>query len=93
MPGVQRVDDQNVAGGRIVEGDDSVLINGKPIGIDNALVSSHAPYGRPHPPHEAARTRASQSTVTVNGIKIIVDGDVDTCGHVRINGSTDVSIG
>jgi uncharacterized Zn-binding protein involved in type VI secretion len=93
MPGVQRVDDQNVAGGRIIEGDDSVLINGKPVAIDNALVSSHAPYGRLHPPHQAARTRATQSTITANGKQIVINGDIYTCGHVRNDGSTDVSIG
>jgi len=93
MPAVQRVGDKNSAGGEILEGDSSVTFNGKAVALDNALVSSHAPFGKPHPPHQAARTRATESSVTVNGKKIIVTGDIDTCGHARVGGSADVTIG
>jgi uncharacterized Zn-binding protein involved in type VI secretion len=93
MPAVQRVGDKNSAGGAIQQGDSSILVNGLPVAINNALVSSHAPFGKPHPPHEAAHARASQTTIGANGKQIIVTGDVDTCGHARVGGSPDVTIG
>lgn len=94
MPAVQRVGDKNSAGGQITQGDSSVLVNGQAIGIPNTRVSAHAPYGQPHPPHASAQTQSSKnSTVLVNGRPVLVTGDVDTCGHARVGGSADVTIG
>lgn len=93
MPAVQRVGDKNSAGGEIQQGDSSILVNGIPIAINNSPVSSHAPFGKPHPPHQAARTRATQTTIDANGKQIIVTGDIDTCGHARVGGSPNVTIG
>ena len=33
------------------------------------------------------------STVLVNGIPLILTNDVDTCGHPRVGGSPDVTLG
>ena len=94
MPAVQRVGDQDSAGGKITQGDSSVLVNGQAIAIPNQPVTSHPPYGRGTEPHHHAQTRSSKNTtVLVNGKPVLVDGDTDSCGHVRVNGSPDVTIG
>jgi uncharacterized Zn-binding protein involved in type VI secretion len=94
MPAVQRVGDKNSAGGAIQQGDSTVLVNGKAIAIPNAVVSSHPPYGRGTDPHHHTKTKSSKnSTVTVNGQPIVITGDTDTCGHPRVGGSPDVTIG
>ena len=43
---VQRVGDRNTAGGVILNGDDSVLINGRAVAIRGASVSPHPCCGR-----------------------------------------------
>lgn len=91
MAKVQRVGDQDSGGGRIVTGENSVRVNGKPIAVVNAPVTSHT-NGRP--PHTSARTKANKnSTVRANGKLVVVTGDTDTCGHKRVGGSPDVNIG
>ena len=94
MPAVQRVGDQNSAGGVIVNGDASVLINGRATGVQGASVSAHPCCGRKGcpPTHCNARTQASVSTVLVNGVPLILTGDVDTCGHARTGGSNNVTV-
>lgn len=95
MPGVQRVGDRNSAGGIILNGDSSVLINGRPIALQDASVSPHPCCGRKGcpPVHCNAKTKANKSSVLVNGKAVILAGDNDTCGHTRVSGSTDVTIG
>ena len=91
MASVQRVGDQDSGGGRILQGENSVRVNGQPIAVTNTSVTSH-PDGKP--PHSDAKTRASSnSTVKANGKLIVVTGDTDTCGHKRVGGSPDVNIG
>ena len=95
MPSVQRVGDRNSAGGVIVNGDSSVLVNGRAVAVQGVSVSAHPCCGqRGCPPtHCNAKTQANNSTVLVNGIPIILSGDVDTCGHPRASGSADVLVG
>jgi uncharacterized Zn-binding protein involved in type VI secretion len=91
---VQRVGDQNSAGGVILTGDDTVLINGRAVAVRGASVSPHAPCGRPGQNiHCNAKTQANTSTVLVNGIPLIFTDDIDTCGHARAGGSPDVTVG
>jgi len=92
---VQRIGDQNSAGGVILNGDSSVLINGRAVAVQGASVSAHPCCGqRGCPPtHCNARTQANNSTVLVNGIPLVLNGDVDTCGHPRTSGSPDVLVG
>ena len=86
--------DANSGGGVILQGDPSVLINGRPIALVDASVSPHAPCGqRGGNPHCNARTQASIDSVLVNGQKIALSGSRDTCGHDRSTGSPDVGIG
>lgn len=94
MPSAQRVGDQDSAGGVILNGDDTVLINGRAVAVRGASVSPHAPCGRPGQHiHCSAKTQANNSTVLVNGVPLVLTGDTDTCGHPRSGGSPDVIIG
>ena len=93
MPAVQRDGDANCSGGLVSGGVASVRVNGSTVTVDGNPVSSHAPFGRPHPPHAAATTTGGSGTVKAGGIGIITTGCADTCGHSRAGGSTDVRVG
>jgi uncharacterized Zn-binding protein involved in type VI secretion len=96
MPGsVQRVGDPNVVGGIILTGDPTVLVNGRPVAIIGARVTPHPCCGaKGCPPiHCAASTTSTNYTVLVGGRPIVTTGDIDTCGHSRSVGSTDVFVG
>jgi uncharacterized Zn-binding protein involved in type VI secretion len=94
MPAVQRVGDRNSAGGVILNGDDTVLVNGRAVAVRGASVSPHAPCGqRGQNIHCNAKTQASTSDVLANGIPLIFTDEVDTCGHTRAGGSPDVTVG
>jgi uncharacterized Zn-binding protein involved in type VI secretion len=92
---IQRVGDQNTAGGVILNGDNTVLINGRAVAVRGVGVSPHPCCGRKGcpPTHCSAKTQASDSTVLVNGIPLILTDDKDTCGHPRAGGSADVLVG
>lgn len=96
MPGaVCRVGDKNAAGGVIINGDSSVLVNGRPIAVENSRVSPHPCCGRKGcpPVHCSAKTTSKNPSVLVNGKAVVTVGDLDTCNHSRNNGSNDVVIG
>ena len=92
---LQRVGDRNTAGGVILNGDNSVLINGRAVAVQGAGVSPHPCCGqRGCPPtHCNAKTQTNNATVVVNGVPLIFTDDVDTCGHARASGSPDVMVG
>ena len=95
MPAVQRVGDQDSAGGVIQNGDNTVLINGRAVAIQGASVSAHPCCGQLGcpPTHCNAKTQAKNSSVLVNGVPLVLTGDIDTCGHARTGGSADVTVG
>jgi uncharacterized Zn-binding protein involved in type VI secretion len=95
MPAVQRVGDQDSAGGVVLNGDNTVLINGRAVAIQGASVSAHPCCGRQGcpPTHCNAKTQAKNSSVLVNGVPLVLTGDIDTCGHARAGGSADVTVG
>ena len=95
MPAVQRVGDQDSAGGVILNGDSTVLINGRAAAIRGASVSPHPCCGRRGcpPVHCSAKTQANNSSVLINGVPLVLTSDVDTCGHSRSGGSPDVTVG
>lgn len=92
---VQRVGDQNTAGGVILKGDDSVLINGRAVATQGASVSPHPYCGQKNRPqtHCNAKTQTNNSTVLVNGVPLSLADDKDTCDHSRAGGSPDVFVG
>ncbi len=92
---IQRVGDRNTAGGVILDGDSTVLINGRAVAVQGSSVSPHPCCGRRGcaPTHCNAKTQANNSTVLINGVPLVLTGDIDTCGHARASGSTDVLVG
>jgi uncharacterized Zn-binding protein involved in type VI secretion len=93
MPAIQTDGDTNSAGGVVSGGAASVRVNGKSVTLEGNPVSSHAPWGKPHPPHQAATTTGGSGSVRAGGIGIVTTGCADTCGHPRVGGSSDVRIG
>ena len=90
--GVMRLGDPNVAGGIILTGEFSVRANGRPVATIGATVTPHPPCPK-IPTHCKASTTINQFTVKAGGKPITTAGSLDTCGHPRILGSTDVRIG
>lgn len=90
-----RVGDPNSAGGVILQGDSSVLVNGRAIAFINSPVSSHPPCGRQGgQAHCSARTSGTGSpNIMVNGKPVLLADSTDTCGHKRSSGSNNVSAG
>lgn len=96
MPGlVCRIGDKNAAGGVILTGDPTVLVNFRPVAVVGSKVSPHPCCGKSAAcaPHCAALTTSTNPTVLVNGKPIVTFGDLDTCGHPRLLGSKDVIVG
>jgi uncharacterized Zn-binding protein involved in type VI secretion len=91
----QRVGDMNQVGGVILNGDSSVLINGRAAAVVGSSVSPHPCCGSPTcpPTHCSARTTALGTGVLIGGKPLVVTGDKDTCSHSRVMGSADVLIG
>ena len=91
----QRVGDTNQVGGVILNGDSSVLINGRAAAVAGSSVSPHPCCGqRGCPPvHCSARTTALGISVLIGGKPLVATGDKDTCNHSRVMGSADVLIG
>lgn len=93
MTAVQRVGDANSGGGVITAGAASVLVNGRPVAVTGMPVTPHYPCGRRGGSiHCSAVTVGSSGSVMAEGKPIVLTGDVDTCGHVRVGGSADVGI-
>jgi uncharacterized Zn-binding protein involved in type VI secretion len=86
---IVRVGDVNSAGGKVLTGDNSVRINGIPVAVDGSPVSCHAPTNNSQ--HVHARCRASVNNIRVNGKRLIFVGDTDTCGHKRVQGSSNTN--
>ena len=88
MPNIQRVGDKNDAGAAILStGQDSVFLDSVLVAVDGSPVENHGRGEHGHP-----KTIATTANVFINGIKIVVDGDKDTCGHTRVNGSSSTSL-
>jgi len=82
-----RVGDINSGGGKVISGEPSLRLNGLPVAVDGSPVSCHTNFKGEH---THAHCRASQSLITIKGKPVIFVGDVDSCGHVRIQGSPDI---
>lgn len=86
---IVRVGDVNSGGGKVISGEPSLRLNGLDVAVEGSPVTPH-----PHPKgafqHDIAKCRASQSRIKVKGKPLIFVGDIDTCGHARIQGSPNV---
>ena len=93
MAGIVRVGDPNVKGGlAMYPASTSVTINGRPAVLMGAMVTSHPPCPKPAN-HCAATTGFAPPKVLIEGKPVALTGIPDTCGCMRIIGSTDVNIG
>jgi uncharacterized Zn-binding protein involved in type VI secretion len=90
MAKLSRVGDTNEAGGAILRGAATVFANGIKIGLHVSPISPHAPWGKPHPPHEAASTTTASPTVFAESSQVLRVGSGNTCGHSIVQGSPDV---
>ena len=87
MPGfVQRVGDPNSAGGIIITGVPSVLVNFRPIAVLGSKVG-------PHAKNAGAFCTATPFTVLANLKPVCTSATVDTSGYGRVAGSFNVVIG
>jgi uncharacterized Zn-binding protein involved in type VI secretion len=96
MPAVQRQGDANAGGGIAQGGNPSVRVNGRPVMTSGQNVTPHPPYprrGRNQHNNGSQATTGGSSTVKVGGVPVVVTGSVDTCGHPRSGGSSNVRAG
>lgn len=90
MANLSRVGDTNEAGGAIVRGAGTVFANGIKVGLHISPITSHAPWGIPHPPHDSPSTTTASPTVFAEGSPVLRVGSGNTCGHTIVKGSPDV---
>lgn len=90
MPGIARVGVDVAVGVIAGPGAPSVTVNGSTIAVIGDLVTPHAPWGRPHPPHNFPPMVTASSTVTAEGKAVCRAGDIAACGHAS-TGSGDVT--
>lgn len=92
MAKLSRKGDANQAGGKIIRGAGSVFCNGIAVGLHVSTITSHAPFGIPHPPHEAPTTTAGSPSVFCEGAPVLRVGSGNTCGHSIVQGSADTYV-
>ncbi len=96
MPAVQRDGDANAGGGVAQGGNPSVRVNGRSVMTAGQSVTPHPPYprrGRNEHNNGSQATAGGSGTVRAGGVPVVVAGSVDTCGHARVGGSSDVRAG
>jgi uncharacterized Zn-binding protein involved in type VI secretion len=93
MPKVVRQGDKNNAGGRVIKGNSSFIVDGRPVSVDGSPVSAHRPYEKPHKPNGYPKTDNGTKKFLVQGIPVNVVGDADTCKHFRVEGSPNFIVG
>lgn len=79
--------DINQAGGRIINGASSVLVNGNPIGIHPSPIT---PHGKKK--HAAAVTTQGSPDVFAEGKPVLRVTSGNDCGHSIVTGSNDVNV-
>ena len=89
---LSRQGDQNQEGGRIMRGANTVFCDGIPVGLHVSQMSSHRPYGKRHPPHEAAVTTSASPDVICEGSPVLRVTSGNSCGHSIIQGSDTVTV-
>lgn len=94
MPAAQRVGDANAAGGVAQGGIGSVRINGRAVVVVGNSVTPHPCCGarRCPPIHCSATVSGGSGSVRAGGLAMIRTNDVDTCGHARTGGSSNVRV-
>jgi uncharacterized Zn-binding protein involved in type VI secretion len=93
MPGIVRQGDTNSAGGSATSGDQTLIVDNKPVVTVGTPVSRHAPCSPRKPKHCNARTTKGSRIFIINGKPVNIIGDPDSCGHPRSSGSRTFIIG
>lgn len=86
MPGAARAL-QDSAGGLIIGGASSVLVNNMPASIMGDAVTSHGENQ-----HQSASMIVGSPTVFAQGLPVVRQGDPSSCGHIA-TGSSNVLVG
>jgi uncharacterized Zn-binding protein involved in type VI secretion len=81
MPSVGRLGADS-AGGTILTGNPSVLVNGLQVAVIGSSVDGHGDS-----PHSSPRMTSGSQSVVAGGIGICRTGDNASCGHSLISGS------
>lgn len=92
MAQISRLNDANQVGGKIMRGAGTVFANGIPVGLHVSQITPHAPWGKPHPPHDAAKTTSASTTVFAEGSQVLKVGSGNSCGHSIVEGSPNVNV-
>ena len=92
MPELSRVGDKNQTGGAIMRGAGTVFANGINVGLHVSQITPHAPWGPPHPPHNAAKTTSASPTVFAEGDPVLRVTSGNSCGHSIVEGSPDIYV-
>ncbi len=90
MPNLCRVGDTNQTGGAIMNGAPTVFANGLNVGQLGNQLTPHAPWKKPHPPHNKATITSASPTVFADGKPVARVTSGNSCGHSMVNGSSDV---
>jgi|TARA_R110000868_G_scaffold4818_1_gene30021 uncharacterized Zn-binding protein involved in type VI secretion len=95
MPGrpISCLGDMNQVGGAIMRGAATTLVAGRPVGLHVSIMTPHAPWGTPHPPHAAAITTDGAPTVICSAAPVLRIGSGNSCGHAIITGCPTVMVG
>ena len=84
---VVRDGDVNDAGGRAIATQRKFFVDGKAVVTDGSPVTPHRPCPK-HGIHCAARTANGSKEFLIEGKPVNMVGNKDTCGHTRIQGSS-----
>ncbi len=93
MSAIARDQDTNEEGGAIISGASTVKVNGQLVALVGDTITPHAPWGIPHPPHEAATIIDGSGTVMADGKFVAWVNSGNSCGHSIQTGSPDVIVG
>jgi len=75
-----------------MRGASTVFANGIKVGLHVSKITPHAPWGDPHPPHDAAVTTDGSPTVFAEGVPVLRVGSGNSCGHSIVQGSPDIFV-
>ena len=92
MAALSRKGDTNQTGGAIIRGAETVYANGIEVGLHVSGITPHAPWGNPHPPHDAPTTTDGSPTVFAEGCPVLRIGSGNTCGHSIVQGSENIYV-
>jgi uncharacterized Zn-binding protein involved in type VI secretion len=92
MAKLSRKGDVNQEGGQIIRAAGTVFSNGIAVGLHPSPITPHAPWGRPHPPHDSPNTTEGSPTVFAEGDPVLRVGSGNQCGHSIVQGSEDVFV-